>query len=83
MEQPQQIKLDFNGQIRMIPSTKNFSDLKDTVTALFKFESGFLKLTYLDDEEETILVTNDQDLAVMFAIFGKKTPKLFVEYSGP
>ena len=76
------VKVEFKKEIRKIPGISSFDDLTATVKQLFNIETGALKFTYVDDEKETITVSNDEDLECMFDIFKDTTPKIFVIEEG-
>jgi len=50
---------------------------------LFDLSTGTIKFSYLDEDSEVISISNDDDLKVMFSIFGKKIPKVKIDYENP
>jgi len=58
------IKVALNNEFRRFSMDKtNYSELVDTIRNLYSIPTGTLKICYVDDEADTVLVTTDEEFS--------------------
>jgi len=58
------IKVALNNEFRRFSMDKtNYSELVDMIRTLYSLPTGSLKICYLDDEADTVLITSDEEFS--------------------
>ena len=75
---PRIIKVSFNEDTRKISDVANYKNLIRSVWELFSLQPKEYSLGYIDDEEDLITISNDEDLEIALDSFKNTYPKIIV-----
>ena len=75
---PRIIKVSFNEDTRKISDVSNYENLIRSVWELFSLQQNEYYLKYIDDEEDLITISSDEDLEIALDLFRNTCPKIRV-----
>ena len=77
------VKLSYNSEIRKVGCVASYEDLVDTCSQIYTLSPTSLKFHYLDEDEDLITISQEDDIQEMFKFFGQKTPKILISVEEP
>ena len=76
---PATIKFSYNGEIRKISAISSYNEMIDTIQQVYNFKPCSFLIKYVDEDEDKITVSNQEDYVVALESFAGKTPKFVIE----
>ena len=72
------IKLVFDNEIKKVSCVQTYQQLLDTCQEHYKIQASDLKFHYVDEDDDPISISCEDDVKEMFNFFKDKIPKIII-----